>query len=154
MLVSLSLFLSFFVPFISVTMHNGVDLPREGPHISGEKSQYQIGDTLNINCTSGKSHPSSSIQFFVNDEQVGCLFDNRSMYTWTVQYHCSQLFGAFHLYHFLLFSINHYLSFCVWLVFFVCAMLSMNKFIFNFSLFQCTISHLYISNGTWAIAVV
>lgn len=51
-------------------MHNGADLPREGPHISGEQSQYQIGDTLNINCTSGKSHPSSSIQWFINDEPV------------------------------------------------------------------------------------
>ncbi|XP_031638095.1 uncharacterized protein LOC116350438, partial [Contarinia nasturtii] len=47
-----------------------VYLPREGPTISGEQSQYQIGDTLNINCTSGKSHPSSSITYFVNDEQV------------------------------------------------------------------------------------
>lgn len=57
-------------------MHNGIDLPREGPHISGEQSQYQIGDTLNINCTSGKSHPSSSIQWFINDEPVSCLFNN------------------------------------------------------------------------------
>ncbi|XP_055300436.1 uncharacterized protein LOC129567495 [Sitodiplosis mosellana] len=47
-----------------------VYLPREGPHISGEQSQYQIGDTLNINCTSGKSHPSSSIQWFINDIAV------------------------------------------------------------------------------------
>lgn len=46
------------------------DLPRDGPHISGEQKQYQIGDTLNINCTSGKSHPPSVIEWFINDEPV------------------------------------------------------------------------------------
>jgi hypothetical protein len=46
------------------------DLPKEGPHIVGEDRQYQIGDTLNLNCTSGKSHPASVLSWFINDEQV------------------------------------------------------------------------------------
>lgn len=46
------------------------DLPKEGPTITGEQTEYQIGDTLNINCTSGRSHPYSSIQWFINDEPV------------------------------------------------------------------------------------
>lgn len=70
-------------------MHNGIDLPREGPHISGEQSQYQIGDTLNINCTSGKSHPSSSIQWFINDEPVSCLFNSKNIVE--ISYRCHVL---------------------------------------------------------------
>lgn len=70
-------FFFFFSLCSAVSMHYGIDLPREGPHISGEQSQYQIGDTLNINCTSGKSHPSSSIQWFINDEPVSCLFNTQ-----------------------------------------------------------------------------
>lgn len=51
------------------------DLPRDGPHITGEEKQYQIGDTLNINCTSGKSHPSSIIEWLINDEPVIVSFN-------------------------------------------------------------------------------
>ncbi|XP_055381171.1 uncharacterized protein LOC129611822 [Condylostylus longicornis] len=45
-----------------------VYLPRDGPHIKGKEDQYQIGDTLNLNCTSGKSHPASQLQWFINDK--------------------------------------------------------------------------------------
>lgn len=47
-----------------------VYLPRDGPHIKGQQFQYQIGDTLNLNCTSGKSHPASHLQWFINDEPL------------------------------------------------------------------------------------
>ena len=46
------------------------DLPRDGPHIKGQHIQYQIGETLNLNCTSGKSHPASHLQWFINDQAV------------------------------------------------------------------------------------
>ncbi|XP_055676941.1 uncharacterized protein LOC129786132 [Lutzomyia longipalpis] len=46
-------------------------LPKDGPHIKGEEDrQYQVGDTLKLNCTSGKSHPFSLLEWFINDEQV------------------------------------------------------------------------------------
>lgn len=32
--------------------------------------QYQIGDYLNLNCTSGKSHPASVLQWYINDQPV------------------------------------------------------------------------------------
>lgn len=46
------------------------DLPTAGPVINGEEKQYQIGDILNLNCTSGKSSPRSSLTWYINDEQV------------------------------------------------------------------------------------
>ena len=46
------------------------DLPKDGPHISGEEKQYQIGDILSLNCTSGKSQPRSVLSWYINDEQV------------------------------------------------------------------------------------
>ncbi|XP_054725811.1 uncharacterized protein LOC129235795 [Anastrepha obliqua] len=47
-----------------------VFLPRDGPHIRGQQAQYQIGDTLSLNCTSGKSHPASRLQWFINEQVV------------------------------------------------------------------------------------
>ncbi|KAL1140623.1 hypothetical protein AAG570_000553, partial [Ranatra chinensis] len=45
-------------------------LPSNGPHISGEQKQYQIGDVISLNCTSGKSSPASVLQWYINDQQV------------------------------------------------------------------------------------
>ncbi|EDW16747.1 uncharacterized protein LOC6575273 [Drosophila mojavensis] len=47
-----------------------VFLPRDGPHIRGQQHQYQIGEYLTLNCTSGKSHPASHLQWFVNDQPI------------------------------------------------------------------------------------
>lgn len=46
------------------------DLPKDGPHITGEEEQYQVGEEVSLNCTSGKSYPASELQWFINDEQV------------------------------------------------------------------------------------
>uniref|UniRef100_A0A1A9WYS0 Ig-like domain-containing protein n=1 Tax=Glossina brevipalpis TaxID=37001 RepID=A0A1A9WYS0_9MUSC len=59
--------------FSSVEAEGHMDvvyLPRDGPYIRGQQSQYQIGETLELNCTSGKSHPASHLQWFINDEAV------------------------------------------------------------------------------------
>ncbi|XP_024085758.1 uncharacterized protein LOC112126130 [Cimex lectularius] len=45
-------------------------MPSHGPHITGEKKQYMIGDELNLNCTSGKSYPASILHWYINDEQM------------------------------------------------------------------------------------
>ncbi|XP_032311132.1 uncharacterized protein LOC6499044 [Drosophila ananassae] len=47
-----------------------VFLPRDGPHIRGQQYQYQIGEYLYLNCTSGKSHPASHLQWFVNEQAI------------------------------------------------------------------------------------
>lgn len=50
-----------------------------GPTISppmspGDERQYQIGDILSLNCTSGRSQPRSILTFYINDEAVSMKF--------------------------------------------------------------------------------
>lgn len=47
-----------------------VSLPQEDPVISGVESQYQIGDEINLNCTSGRSYPASVLHWYINEQQV------------------------------------------------------------------------------------
>ncbi|KAI9579269.1 uncharacterized protein LOC119640017 [Glossina fuscipes] len=59
--------------FSSVEAEGHMDvvyLPRDGPFIRGQQLQYKIGETLDLNCTSGKSHPASHLQWHINDETV------------------------------------------------------------------------------------
>lgn len=45
-------------------------LPQDGPTITGEEKIYATGDVLDLNCTSGKSHPAANLTWFINGEQV------------------------------------------------------------------------------------
>ncbi|CAD7078806.1 unnamed protein product [Hermetia illucens] len=45
-----------------------VSLPDKGPSISGGRARYQIGDTVRVNCTSGRSKPAVSLSWYVNGE--------------------------------------------------------------------------------------
>ncbi|XP_076649577.1 cell adhesion molecule 2-like isoform X1 [Halictus rubicundus] len=47
-----------------------VVLPQDGPTITGEEKVYATGDVLDLNCTSGKSHPAANVTWFINGEQV------------------------------------------------------------------------------------
>lgn len=49
------------------------DLPEEDPKISGVEMQYQIGDEIDLNCTSGKSHPPSVLHWYINDKEVSIV---------------------------------------------------------------------------------
>uniref|UniRef100_A0A182X2V0 Ig-like domain-containing protein n=1 Tax=Anopheles quadriannulatus TaxID=34691 RepID=A0A182X2V0_ANOQN len=43
-------------------------VPRDGPHISdSERKSYHIGETMELNCTSGRSYPASTLQWYLND---------------------------------------------------------------------------------------
>ena len=64
-LQQVSFHFSIFVHFLLQ-----LDLPTSGPVIQGEEKQYQIGDILSLNCTSGKSSPRSILTFYINDEPV------------------------------------------------------------------------------------
>ncbi|XP_044257845.1 uncharacterized protein LOC123006952 isoform X1 [Tribolium madens] len=44
--------------------------PQEDPVITGVEMQYQIGDEITLNCTSGKSHPASILHWYINEQQV------------------------------------------------------------------------------------
>lgn len=79
-------------------------LPRDGPHIRGQQYQYQIGEYLNLNCTSGKSHPASHLQWFVNEQPVSLLAPSARS---EIQIFCSHLFVLPLSLHFLcLFSLK------------------------------------------------
>lgn len=45
-----------------------VVLPDEDPHISGGKPRYQLGDSVRVNCTSGKSKPAVHLTWYINSE--------------------------------------------------------------------------------------
>lgn len=47
-------------------------MPKDGPHINGDSDHrsYHMGETLELNCTSGRSYPASTLQWYLNDVQV------------------------------------------------------------------------------------
>lgn len=51
-----------------------VALPEEGPRITGGRPRYQIGDTVRVNCTSGRSKPAAQLMWFINGEQADSTF--------------------------------------------------------------------------------
>lgn len=55
-------------------MTHFIALPEEGPKISGGRARYQIGDMVNINCTSGRSKPATHLTWFINGEPVNSSF--------------------------------------------------------------------------------
>merc|ERR1712223_60479 len=47
-----------------------VDLPDEGPIISGGFPRYHIGDKVEVNCTSKRSKPAAKLKWYINGEQA------------------------------------------------------------------------------------
>ncbi|XP_065076033.1 uncharacterized protein LOC135699668 [Ochlerotatus camptorhynchus] len=47
-------------------------IPKDGPHISsdGDRQSYHMGETLELNCTSGRSYPASTLQWYINEKLV------------------------------------------------------------------------------------
>ncbi|XP_073949474.1 beaten path IIIc [Choristoneura fumiferana] len=45
-----------------------VALPDHGPTITGSRVRYQIGDRVQVNCTSGRSRPATRLAWYVNGE--------------------------------------------------------------------------------------
>ncbi|XP_047002786.1 uncharacterized protein LOC124620160 [Schistocerca americana] len=59
--------------FQTVTDHGDmvvVALPEDGPVITGARARYHVGDTVHLNCTSGRSRPPAELTWFVNGEQA------------------------------------------------------------------------------------
>ncbi|RZF39369.1 hypothetical protein LSTR_LSTR000890 [Laodelphax striatellus] len=52
-----------------------IALPQEPPQISGEQKVYQVGDIINLNCTSAQSFPPARLRWYVNDIQVGADYE-------------------------------------------------------------------------------
>jgi len=47
-----------------------VDLPDEGPVISGSQPRYHTGDVLTANCSSSRSLPAASLKWYINGEEA------------------------------------------------------------------------------------
>lgn len=45
-------------------------LPETDPKITGGRTRYQIGDKVNVNCTSGRSKPAVKLTWFINGDQA------------------------------------------------------------------------------------
>lgn len=43
-------------------------LPDHGPTITGSRLRYQIGDRVQVNCTSGRSRPATRLAWYINGE--------------------------------------------------------------------------------------
>ncbi|XP_045124051.1 uncharacterized protein LOC123512003 [Portunus trituberculatus] len=43
-----------------------VDLPEGGPEVKGARQQYQVGDIVELTCTSRKSRPPTALSFTIN----------------------------------------------------------------------------------------
>ena len=47
-----------------------LDLPDEGPVITGGYPRYHIGDKVRVNCTSRRSKPAAKLKWYINGEQA------------------------------------------------------------------------------------
>ncbi|VEN50743.1 unnamed protein product [Callosobruchus maculatus] len=45
-------------------------MPEDDPVITGVEIQYEIGDEINLNCTSGKGHPAPLLHWYINEQQI------------------------------------------------------------------------------------
>ncbi|XP_060535924.1 uncharacterized protein LOC132707915 [Cylas formicarius] len=83
-----------------------VSLPDEDPVISGVEEQYQIGDEITLNCTSGKSHPASILHWYINEQQIQ---KPEALIQYPVEYHSRGLVTTTLGLHFTL-SSRHFLG--------------------------------------------
>ncbi|XP_017772957.1 PREDICTED: cell adhesion molecule 2-like [Nicrophorus vespilloides] len=65
-------------PFFQTVTEHGhmivVALPEEEPRIAGGRNRYQVGDTVRVNCTSGRSKPAAQLNWFINGENADQSF--------------------------------------------------------------------------------
>jgi len=54
----------------SMNTLNIVDLPDDGPIISGSQPRYNTGDILSANCTSSNSVPAAKLNWYINGEEA------------------------------------------------------------------------------------
>lgn len=49
-------------------LHHFAALPEEGPKITGGRARYQLGEWVDVNCTSGRSRPATQLSWFINGD--------------------------------------------------------------------------------------
>lgn len=48
-------------------------LPKGVPVIEGADSMYEVGDKVNVTCSSGPSKPAATLRWFINGNQVNTI---------------------------------------------------------------------------------
>lgn len=43
---------------------------QDGPKIEGTRPRYEIGDLVDVNCTSAPAHSKALLKWFINDKEV------------------------------------------------------------------------------------
>ncbi|XP_054707914.1 uncharacterized protein LOC129217610 [Uloborus diversus] len=52
------------------TIFSDYEKQKEAPVIRGERSKYEIGDLVDINCTAAKSQPPAELHWYINDKEA------------------------------------------------------------------------------------
>ena len=64
----ISIHVFFFRFFVFNLPRYATVVPKDGPHISdGGRQSFQNGETMELNCTSGRSYPATTLQWYLND---------------------------------------------------------------------------------------
>lgn len=48
-------------------------LPKRAPVLDGLRPYYEIGEVLQVECTSAPSYPAATLTFLINDKEVNAL---------------------------------------------------------------------------------
>ena len=54
-----------------------VAVPKRNPMITGQKTRYSLGETVNLNCTSNASIPEAELSWYVNSVEVRKMFSSK-----------------------------------------------------------------------------
>ncbi|KAK3850810.1 hypothetical protein Pcinc_042509 [Petrolisthes cinctipes] len=55
--------------------------PDKDPSITGGQTKYHAGDQVKVNCTSERSRPAASLEWYINGEKVKTESDKLIQYT-------------------------------------------------------------------------
>ncbi|CAL1280184.1 unnamed protein product [Larinioides sclopetarius] len=71
--------------------------PSDGPKLTEEKSDYEVGDNVSIWCISGKSKPAPDLKWYINDQLAHSEMSDQELVIYPDQLESSSLALRFHL---------------------------------------------------------
>ncbi|KFM73119.1 Carcinoembryonic antigen-related cell adhesion molecule 6, partial [Stegodyphus mimosarum] len=71
--------------------------PSDGPVLTEEKSDYEVGDNVSILCNSGKSKPAPDLKWYINDQLAQSEMSDQEVFVYPDQLESSSLALRFRL---------------------------------------------------------